>query len=114
MKKYPALGYRFPVMVNFESYSERALLDLAVKIFLEKGYELDVECRRELTEAVFELDAMKDMILKNGLMVKQLVDNIARAQSVRAYDLKLDKDAMNRVDVDDIRKGSEKFIRKNV
>jgi replication-associated recombination protein RarA len=113
MKKYPALGYRFPVMVNFESYSERALLDLAVKIFLEKGYELDVECRRELTEAVFALDAMKDMILKNGLMVKQLVDNIARAQSVRAYDLKLDKDAMNRVDVDDIRKGSEKFIRKN-
>lgn len=113
MKEYPTLSYRFPVMVNFEEYSERDLLNLAVKIFEEKGYIIDVDCKRELTEIICEIQSNDRMVLKNGLMVKQLIDNIARAQSVRAYDSKLGEDEINYLVVDDLQKGRDMFIRKN-
>lgn len=113
MAKYPTLGYRFPVMVEFEEYSERDLFDLAVKIFEEKGYVLDVDSRRELMEAICDIETIDIVILKNGLMVKQLVDNIARVQSVRVYDMKADDKEMNLLMAEDIQKGKDKFVRKN-
>jgi replication-associated recombination protein RarA len=113
MIKYPALGYRFPVMVNFEEYNERNLFDLAVKIFEEKSYSLDVECKRELMEVICEIHSNNNIVLKNGLMVKQLIDNIVRVQSVRAYDSKLKEDEINALIITDIQNGSEMFVKKN-
>ena len=113
MKKYPALGYRIPVMVNFEEYSERNLFDLVVKIFEEKGYALELDCKSELTEIICEIQSNSNIVLKNGLMAKQLIDNIVRVQSVRVYDSKLKEDEINSLIVADIQKGRDMFVRKN-
>ncbi len=100
-------------MVNFEEYSERNLFDLVVKIFEEKGYALELDCKSELTEIICEIQSNSNIVLKNGLMAKQLIDNIVRVQSVRVYDSKLKEDEINSLIVADIQKGRDMFVRKN-
>jgi replication-associated recombination protein RarA len=113
MEISPPLSYRFSTSLDFEDYSLDDLKAMAIKILLDKGYTMDEKCKEILGRIIGELNENKSIIIKNGLMIKQFLDNTIRAQSVRIYDEWESKEKINLIETTDLLKGKSMFLDKN-
>ncbi|MEG1255783.1 AAA family ATPase [Clostridium sp.] len=108
-----SLNYRFPTWVDFENYDERGLFNIALSTLNRKGYTLDEEGEKALNSAIIDMKKSLHLVLKNGLMIKQYLDNIIRVQSIRVYDERLTQSNINFINAEDILISKEEFFNKN-
>ena len=109
------LNYRFPIWCDFGNYNERELYNIALSTLLKKDFILDCEGEEALEESILEMQKkIGELSLKNGLMIKQFLDNLIRVQSIRICDEGLDLDNINKISKEDILKGREIFFKKNI
>ncbi|MCY6370617.1 AAA family ATPase [Clostridium ganghwense] len=113
MKQNPALSYRFPTLLDFDDYTETDLINLALKILKDKGYSMESECEDNIGKIITEFYENKYIIIKNGLMIKQFLDNVIRIQSVRVYDSKIGNNGINTIITDDLIQAKKMFLHKN-
>ncbi|MGU9335613.1 AAA family ATPase [Clostridium perfringens] len=108
------LNYRFPIWVDFGNYNERELYDIASSTLVKKGFTLDEEAETALENAIGDIQKrMRELALKNGLMIKQFLDSLVRVQSIRVCDEDFDINTINRIISEDILKSTEIFLKKN-
>jgi len=110
----PALNYRFPIWVDFEDYDKNELFEMASNLLKEKGYLLNQKAEKELSYAITEIDNTGGIELKNGFMVQQYLDHLIRAQSVRAWDEKVNQKEINTINCNDIDISKKQFLKKNM
>ncbi|MGG5462141.1 AAA family ATPase [Clostridium sp. B9] len=109
------LNYRFPIWVDFGNYNERELYDIAITTLEKKGFILDEECKNSLENAIGDIQKRTgELALKNGLMIKQFLDNLVRIQSVRVCDEKFNIETLNKINSSDIEESKESFLKKNI
>lgn len=117
MKEFVAynqsLNYRFPIWLDFEGYEEKELFNIALSILEKKGYSLSNKGEEALNEVIRELNNNEKLLLKNGLMIKQYLDILIRAQSIRVADKKLNVKELSTVENTDIYLSKEEFLYKN-
>ncbi|GAA0180562.1 hypothetical protein SH2C18_32290 [Clostridium sediminicola] len=113
MRQNPALSYRFPTLLDFDDYSEEGLINMALKVLKDKGYSFDSECEENIGKIITEFYENKYIIIKNGLMIKQFLDNIIRVQSIRIFDSKIGNDKINTIISSDLFQAKKIFLHKN-
>ena len=107
------LSYRFPVHFAFEDYGEKELTNITVSILEDKGFSLSDEAQLVLQHTIIEFYHNKTIHLKNGLMIKNYLDQLIRTQSVRVYDEKVSPKDLNTIKVEDIYLSKKEFLAKN-
>lgn len=109
------LNYRFPTWVDFGSYNEKELYNIAISILKNKGYYLDDSAQLALEISIGDIQKRNnELTLKNGLMIKKFLDNLIRVQSIRVFDEEQNIENMNNVIDKDILTTKEKFLKMNV
>ncbi|MGG7176493.1 AAA family ATPase [Clostridium paraputrificum] len=107
------LNYRFPTWVDFENYNEAEKVNIALNILKSKGYSLTPDGKEELINSIGEMHREKDLTLKNGLMIKQYLDNLVRVHSIRICGDKLLQEEINIINERDVIIAKEEFLKKN-
>lgn len=110
----PELNYRFSSMLNFNDYSKEELINMALEILEKKGYTLDKNSKKELSDTIIELYSNEKLTLRNALMVKQYLDILIREQSIRIFDTRINSKEINIITTNDIYRSKEQFIIKNI
>ncbi|MEG0307800.1 MAG: AAA family ATPase [Clostridium sp.] len=108
-----SLNYRFPTWVDFDNYDEGGLFNIALSTLSRKGYSLSENGEKALNQVIIEMKESLHLALKNGLMIKQYLDNLIRVQSIRAYDEKLTQKDINIINSKDISISRMEFLNKN-
>lgn len=108
-----AFNYRFPIWFNFEDYDYNGLWNIAMNTLTRKGYSLDVNAEEVLRKVVIDMYGNPNLILKNGLMIKQYLDNLIRVQSIRICDEELSKENISIITEEDILISKDKFLGRN-
>lgn len=109
-----ALNYRFPTWVDFDDYDEEELYNIALNLLKNKGYILDKDANVILKSTIEEMKENKNLSLKNGLMIKQYLDNLVRVQSIRVCDDGLSGKELSVITTSDILAAKVKFFDKNI
>lgn len=110
----PELNYRFSSMLNFNDYSKEELINMALEILEKKGYTLDKNSKKELSDTIIELYSNEKLTLRNALMVKQYLDILIREQSIRIFDTRINSKEINIITTNDIYRSKDQFIIKNI
>jgi len=55
-----------------------------------------------------------NLVIKNGLMIKQYLDNLIRTQSIRICDEEFNRDSINVITIDDIVNSKKEFLKRNI
>lgn len=110
----PELNYRFSSMLNFNDYSKEELINMALGILEKKGYTLDKDSKKQLSETIIELYNNEKLTLRNALMIKQYLDILIREQSIRIFDTRINSKEINFINSTDISRSKEQFIIKNI
>lgn len=105
-----ALSYRFPVKVEFKDYKIDELLNIALTTLSLKGYNLTDEAKSKLEEALIEIYADSEVILKNGLLINQFLDCLVRTQSIRICDENFNIKEINIITKEDIENSKKRFL----
>lgn len=113
MLSNPYLNINFPIWLNFEDYDEKELLNLAVHLLNEKGFNLDNEAHYLLDKLIVELYSHKDLTLKNGLLIESLVDSVIRNQSIRICNDNIIQKEISVINSKDISMCKNDFFNKN-
>lgn len=108
------LAYRLPTWFEFEDYDYNGLCSIALNTLEKKGYKLTESAEITLRKAIIDMYGNPNVILKNGLMIKQYLDNLIRIQSVRICSENLDRVSLVTINEKDILLAQEEFLRKNV
>lgn len=108
----PSINYRFPEWVHFEDYKTEELSEMAIVLLKAKNAKLDQEAEELLKETVIELSENKYLSLKNGLMIKNFLNQIVKVQTVRVYDTINNHYKMNEITVEDIKNAKKEFLDK--
>lgn len=110
----PSLNYRFPTYLDFENYDENDLVNIAFNTLKNKGFSLEKEEEEVLNQVIQDMYRKQNLGLKNGLMIKQFLDNLIRAQSIRVCDERISHKDINLIKVNDILAGKKEFLNKNI
>ncbi|MGL6107069.1 AAA family ATPase [Romboutsia sp.] len=105
----PPLNYRFPIYFNFEDYTSEELYNICVNILIDKGFEIDNCNKKVLSETITEI-YKKNPTLKNGLLIKNFLDQLIRAQSIRIYDENIESKNINVISKEDIIESKEELL----
>ena len=109
------LNYRFPTWIDFGSYNEKELYNIAITTLLNKGFYLENNVEQSLETAIGDIQkSNNELTLKNGLMIKKFLDNLIRVQSIRAFDEELNSIDMNNIIAEDIIIAKDEFLKKNL
>jgi len=81
----PGLHSRFPIHIEFPDFSERELLQICERMFLERDYQLTEEARRILRQRLRK--EREDPHFGNARSVRNLVEEAIRRQSLRIVEL---------------------------
>ena len=106
-------NYRFPTWFDFEDYDYNGLCDIAINTLNRKSYSLEREAEVALKKAIIGMYGNPNLVLSNGLMIKQYLDSLIRAQSIRVCDEDLSKENINVITAEDIITAQDKFLLKN-
>lgn len=110
----PAFNYRFPTWFDFEDYDYMGLCNIALSILSKKGYSLSKDGEDELNKTIIDIYGNPNLVIKNGLMIKQYLDNLIRAQSIRICDEEFNRDNINIIILDDIINSKKEFLKRNI
>lgn len=81
----PGLHSRFPIHIEFPDFSERELLQIGERMFLERDYQLTEEARRILRHRLRK--EREDPHFGNARSVRNLVEESIRRQSMRIVEM---------------------------
>ncbi|MEF9992172.1 MAG: AAA family ATPase [Romboutsia sp.] len=109
----PSLNYRFPLHFDFEDYSNKELINIAISTLNSRGFNLDYEADKLLKRTIVELYNNKNLSLRNGLLIKNYLDKLVRIQSVRIYDENTPQKEINTIKVSDIILSKDDFLKNN-
>jgi len=110
----PAFNYRFPTWFDFEDYDYMGLCNIALSILSKKGYSLSKDGEDELNKTIIDIYGNPNLVMKNGLMIKQYLDNLIRTQSIRICDEEFNRDNINVIILDDIINSKKEFLKRNI
>ncbi|NFI54998.1 AAA family ATPase [Clostridium botulinum] len=109
------LNYRFTLWVNFDSYNESELFNIALTSINKNGFIIKEDAIIELEKIIGEIQKVSNEVaLKNGLMVKQYLDILIRIQSIRVFNEKCKDKEIYTINSTDIIKSKKEFLRKNM
>ncbi|MEW8994632.1 AAA family ATPase [Clostridium sp.] len=110
----PAFNYRFPTWFDFQDYDYRGLCNIALNILSKKGYSLSDDGEEALNKTIIDMYGNPNLVIKNGLMIKQYLDNLIRTQSIRICDEEFNRDSINVITIDDIVNSKKEFLKRNI
>ena len=110
----PAFNYRFPTWFDFEDYDYMGLCNIALSILSKKGYSLSKDAEEEINKTIIDIYGNPNLVIKNGLMIKQYLDNLIRTQSIRICDEEFSRDSINFITLDDIINSKKEFLKRNI
>ncbi|MEG0857851.1 MAG: AAA family ATPase [Terrisporobacter sp.] len=99
------LRSRFPLWTVFEDYKPDELLEMALRLIEAKGFKLSKNGYTTLKKSFVYIYENADMQSGNGRMVRNYVENLIRAQSIRIAENDISVYEMNLItskDIDDI------------
>ncbi len=108
----PSINYRFPEWVDFEDYTTEELTDMAIVLLKAKNVKFDVGAEELLKETIVDLSENKYLSLKNGLMIKNYLNQIIKTQTIRVYDNAIKREEMNLITIEDIKEAKKEFLSK--
>jgi len=97
LNNFPVLENQFPNVFNFEPYTTRQLLEIALNICQKKNYQLDEGAWQQLMELIVELKKEKRKNFYNSRTIKEILnkaiaiqeDRILKSQNINENDLML-------------------------
>lgn len=95
LNNFPVLENQFPNVFNFEPYTTRQLLEIALNICQKKNYQLDEGAWQQMMELIIELKKEKRKNFYNSRTIKEILnkaiaiqeDRILKAQNINENDL---------------------------
>ncbi len=92
---FPVLGNQFPNVFNFEPYSTRQLLEIALSICQKNNYQLDEGAWQQMLELIVELKKEKRKNFYNSRTIKEIIykaisfqeDRILSVNNIKESDL---------------------------
>ena len=110
----PSLSCRFPIWLDFQDYNKDELFEIAINLINYRGYEINKDGEEELRKSIVDLSNISNLSVKNALMITKFLDKVVRIQSIRVYNDKITPKDINIINVSDIRKSKEQFIKENI
>lgn len=83
MKANSGLESRFPLNIEFPDYSAEELYAIGLKMIEAKGFLMDGESKRAFRDEIVDQKKIASENSGNGRMVRNMIDEIIRRQSVR-------------------------------
>ncbi|MPM19155.1 hypothetical protein SDC9_65573 [bioreactor metagenome] len=96
------LRSRFPLWTNFEDYKPDELSEMAIKLLESKGFKLSKNGYTSLKKSFVDIYENSDMQSGNGRLVRNYVENLIRAQSIRISESDISVYEMNLITTKDI------------
>lgn len=110
----PSLSCRFPIWLDFQDYNKDELFEIAINLINYRGYEINKDGEEELRKSIVDLSNIRDLSVKNALMITKFLDKVVRIQSIRVYNDKIIGKNINLINEIDIRKSKEQFVKENL
>jgi stage V sporulation protein K len=88
INNFPVLGNQFPNIFNFESYSTRQLLEIALKISQKNNYQLDEGAWQQMLELIIELKKETRKNFYNTRTLKEIIYKAISYQEDRILSVK--------------------------
>ena len=103
LRTNPGLPSRFPIIVNFEDYSEHELIQIADLMLKQREYKLSTEANIKLRQYLRESAAEGRRNFSNARMVRNIIERAIRLQAVRLLDnSRPTRDELMRIEPDDL------------
>lgn len=102
MKSNSGLESRFPLFIDFPDYSKDELYQIGLKMLSARGFRFDVESNKAFKNAISEEVQYADANSGNGRLVRNLIEEIIRNQSVRISKENVSKEDTNLILEQDI------------
>jgi len=96
VNNFPLLENQFPNIFNFEAYSTRQLLEIALNICQKKNYQLDEGAWQQMLELIVDLKKEKRKNFYNTRTIKEILNKAISIQEDRILSVKniIDDDLM--------------------
>jgi stage V sporulation protein K len=103
LRTNPGLPSRFPIVVNFEDYTEHELMQIADLMLKQREYKLSTEANIKLRQFLRESAVEGRPNFSNARMVRNIVERAIRLQAVRLLDVtRPTRDELMRIEPDDV------------
>lgn len=108
MKANSGLESRFPLFIEFPDYSADELYQIGLKMISTRGFRLENDGVKAFRNEIAEQKQYASVNTGNGRMVRNLIDEIIRRQSVRIIEKNVEEADTNLIIPEDI-KGEDKL-----
>jgi SpoVK/Ycf46/Vps4 family AAA+-type ATPase len=108
MKSNSGLESRFPLFVEFPDYSASELYQISLKMIHARGFRMDLDGQKAFENEIIDQKQYATENSGNGRMVRNLIDEIIRKQSVRVIEENVEHEETNLIKPVDIR-GEDKL-----
>ena len=102
IKANSGLESRFPLFIEFPDYSEHELTEIGKKMIRSKGFVFSEEGEQAFAEEIKNQSRAASANAGNGRLVRNIVEEIIRKQSVRIVDAIVPPDGINTIIPQDI------------
>jgi SpoVK/Ycf46/Vps4 family AAA+-type ATPase len=100
---FPVLENQFPNIFNFDSYTTRQLLEIALSICQKNNYQLDEGAWQQMLELIIELKKEKRKNFYNSRTIKEIINKAISYQEDRILTLKdFDESDLMTITYDDL------------
>ncbi len=114
LKTNPGLRSRFDKILRFDDYSVADLLKIAIKMFGDKGYQLENEASDHLSGYLSFLHSHRDRYFGNARTVRTMVDQAIKNQNLRlAAMAKEERNDLHKIvlkDVTEFESNTDQFV----
>lgn len=108
MKANSGLESRFPLFIEFPDYSADELYQIGLKMISTRGFRLENDGAKAFRNEIADQKQYASVNAGNGRMVRNLIDDIIRRQSVRIIEKNVEEADTNLIIPEDI-KGEDKL-----
>lgn len=102
MKANSGLESRFPLFVEFPDYTANELYQIGCKMITARGFKLTKDSDRSFETEIANQKQHASENAGNGRMVRNLIDEIIRKQSVRIADVNVNEQELTIIQPEDI------------
>ncbi len=108
LRTNPGLPSRFPIVVNFEDYSEHELMQIADTMLRKREYKLSPDASNKLRTHLRTSVQSGRRNFSNARMVRNVIERAIRLQAVRLLDASRNsREDLMRIEPDDLVLGEE-------
>ncbi len=108
MKANSGLESRFPLFIEFPDYSANELYQIGLKMIESRGFRLENDGIKAFRDEIADQKQYASVNAGNGRMVRNIIDEIIRRQSVRVVEKDVEQADTNLIIPEDI-KGEDKL-----